>query len=435
MNLSRIYQLFTSLDMKYSTDSRNIVSGGLFFALKGDNFNGNEFADEAIDKGAEFAVVDEVLDYKYPGKVVKVSNVLWTFQQLAATHAAHNNAQILAIGGSNGKTTTKEIMHAVLSKKYNTIATRGNLNNHIGVPMTLLEIKEDTEIAIVEMGANRIGEMAQLAKIAKPEFGLLTNIGKEHLEGFGGIDGVIQGEGELYDYLYENKGYTFVNLDDEHLEEMSKRFKRKSTYGIISTEANVKGMPIQFVPNISANINFYGEEIIHVKSSLSGTYNLSNILAAAAIGDFFEVPVNDIKDAIESYESSNNRSQLINTATNTVYCDAYNANPTSMEMAVENFGAFSETNKIVMLGDMFELGEFAESEHKSVLDLLSSQRLEAVYLAGEEFFKHKDKFPDFNFFEDRSGLHEHLSGEKLNEKIILIKGSRGMQMEQLLDVL
>lgn len=435
MNVKKIFDIFVEHSSLYSTDSRNIEEGGLFFALKGDNFNGNLFADEAIEKGAAFAVVDEIHDFKYPGQIIKVTDVLWVFGQIAMEHRLSHNVEVVAIAGSNGKTTTKELAVEILSRKYNVLATEGNFNNEIGVPKTLLNITDETEVAVVELGANKVGDIRKLCKIVQPDVGLLTNIGKEHLEGFGSIEGVIQGEKELFDYLEENEGYCFLNMDDKYIKPMRHDLKNVLSFGYEDESAQIKGKANQFMPNIEGEITLFDEEPFEVKSSLGGTYNFSNILAAATIADYFEVSQEDIQEGVASYVSTNNRSQLIKTESNVVISDAYNANPSSMEEAIRNFATLPEAEKILMLGDMGELGDYAEVEHKELLDNILSLNFSKVYLAGSEFSKHKENFSTFNFASSTKELIDLINKEKPKGAHILLKGSRFMEMDQLTEVL
>ena len=343
-----------------STDTRNIPEGAIFFALKGPSFNANEFALEALDKGAAFAVIDEET-YQKDDRMVLVEDVLQTLQELAQYHRQQLKIPVIGLTGSNGKTTTKELIREVLSQKYKVLATEGNLNNHIGVPLTLLSIDPEIEIAIIEMGANHIGEIARLSEIAQPTHGLITNIGKAHIEGFGGFEGVIRGKSELYHYLIQRGGEVFVNSQDEVLSNMAKRFDKPYFYpapGDYLTCTLVDADPFVTYENESGTL---------VKTQLIGTYNFSNIAAAICLGKFFDIPEKEADAAIARYVPTNNRSQIIRKGTNTIILDAYNANPDSMEAALENLKAMKAEDKVVILGDMFELGEESEAEHRRIV--------------------------------------------------------------------
>ncbi|TAI49737.1 UDP-N-acetylmuramoyl-tripeptide--D-alanyl-D-alanine ligase [Flagellimonas allohymeniacidonis] len=424
MNLEQLHQLFLE-HPTVSTDTRKITPDCLFFALKGPNFNGNEFASEALKKGAAYAVVDEK-KYKTSKQHILVEDVLESLQKLSTFHRNYCNAKIIALTGSNGKTTTKELIYAVLSKKYNTIATQGNLNNHIGVPLTLLSIKEDTEIAVVEMGANHQKEIAFLSSIAQPDFGYITNFGKAHLEGFGGVEGVIKGKSELYDHLMAHDEHIFMNADDPIQLQKLESYVKKIGY---STEKH-EYYTIKFLgakPFVS--LEFEGTR---ANTQLVGDYNFSNCCVAVLIGKYFNVPVEDLKTALESYVPDNNRSQIIDKNGIKVVLDAYNANPTSMRAAVENFKNMEWPSPILVLGDMFELGESAAMEHQSIADLLASKGFERVFLVGENFYGTQSGFMRFKTFDD---FKIYLESNPITTGNILIKGSRGMALERTLDLL
>lgn len=424
MTLEQLYALFKE-HPTICTDTRKITENCLFFALKGPNFNGNEFAKDALEKGAAYAIIDDEA-HKSSDRHVLCDNVLETLQQLATHHRNQCKAKVISLTGSNGKTTTKELIHAVISKKYRAIATQGNLNNHIGVPLTLLSIKEDTEMAIVEMGANHVGEIALLSKIAQPDFGYITNFGKAHLEGFGGVEGVIRGKSELYDYLTSHDGHVFFNADDaiqlKKLESYIKKIgfstEKHQFYNISFIEAN---------PFVVLEV-----EGARMETRLIGKYNFPNCCAAILMGKYFNVPLHDIKTAIESYQPQNNRSQIMSKNGFTIVLDAYNANPTSMKAALENFSLMEAKHKTLIIGDMFELGKTAEEEHQAIADLAQELKFDNVFLVGENFFKTGTLFKKFKTFGD---LKEALTQNPIEKGAILIKGSRGMALERVLDVL
>ncbi|WP_158838673.1 UDP-N-acetylmuramoyl-tripeptide--D-alanyl-D-alanine ligase [Polaribacter sp. L3A8] len=415
MEIKEIYNLY-SKHFLVDTDTRNIRKNTLFFALKGDNFNGNLFAEEAIKQGALYAIVDEEL-YKNNTNIIFVDDVLATLQQLANYHRKVLNIPIIGLTGSNGKTTTKELINTVLLKAYKTTATKGNLNNHIGVPLTLLSMTPKTEIGIVEMGANHKKEIAFLCTICEPDFGYITNFGKAHLEGFGGIEGVIEGKSELYAYLEKNNKSAFINPDDVIQVEKSKKLK---TIPFIN---NLEYLEVNPFVKLSLNTN-------KIQSNLIGQYNYTNIAAACTIGHYFKVSDKKIKEAIEGYIPDNNRSQIIQKTENKIILDAYNANPTSMKAALENFETIKEANKTVILGDMFELGKTSLEEHQRIVNTVEKLHFDNCFFVGEIFYQTKTKNKQFKTFED---LLAHLKNNPLNLQSILIKGSRGMRLERLLD--
>ena len=410
------------------TDTRNIMQGSMFFALKGANFNANEFAKEAISKGAKYAVIDEELHYSEGCILVK--DVLTTLQQLANHHRKQFTIPVIGITGSNGKTTTKELMATVLSKKYKTHFTQGNLNNHIGVPLTLLALKKEHEIAIIEMGANHQGEIATLSNIAEPGYGIITNIGKAHLEGFGGPEGVIKAKSELYHFIKAHKGKLFVNADDELLMRLSHGIDRIS-YGT-TPDADCEGITEK--ESFLAKAIFIDDGIkVEVQSKLAGRYNFYNMLAAACVGFNFGLTISQIKEAIEGYIPSNNRSQVVKKENNTIWVDAYNANPSSMKSAIETFTELPENNKVLILGDMFELGDDSHKEHQSLVELIENKKCwSAVYLVGKEFGKTTSSA---QLFESTEAFTEWLNKNPLKDRTILLKGSRGMAMERVLEKL
>jgi UDP-N-acetylmuramoyl-tripeptide--D-alanyl-D-alanine ligase len=419
MNIAQLYQLYSQTYL-VDTDTRKIRKGSMFFALKGENFNANEFAEQALKSGANYVVIDEE-KYKTNANAILVENVLETLQKLANFHRKQLDIPIISLTGSNGKTTTKELINAVLSKKYMTKATAGNLNNHIGVPLTLLSITPKTEIGIVEMGANHLKEIAFLCTIAEPNYGLITNFGKAHLEGFGDLEGVIKAKSELYDFLRLNNRTVFINTDDA--------LQIKQSAGINSIEFSNQN--IKFVEaNPFVKVQFKSTRI---ESNLIGKYNYNNIAVAVAVGDYFGISETDIKTAIENYIPANNRSQLIQKETNKIILDAYNANPTSMQAALENFAQLKDENKVVFLGDMFELGNDSKAEHEKIADLVASYHFSKVFLIGKAFSATSAK----NAFvsESYESFKNSTNYSNINNATILIKGSRGMALERLLDLL
>ncbi|MEP3207566.1 MAG: UDP-N-acetylmuramoyl-tripeptide--D-alanyl-D-alanine ligase [Maribacter sp.] len=425
MKITELHSIFLKFP-KVCTDTRKITNDCIFFALKGDNFNGNKFASDALQKGAKYAVIDEKR-YAESDAYLLVEDVLKSLQELASYHRNYVTAKVIALTGSNGKTTTKELINKVLSKKYKTIATVGNLNNHIGVPLTLLSIRPDTEIAIVEMGANHQKEIEFLCTIAQPDFGYITNFGKAHLEGFGSEAGIIKGKSELYDYLLSNERSVFLNADDLI------QFEKLSSY--------IKKFGFSTAKHQFYNIEFLGAdpfvrikvEDLDINSQLIGSYNFTNCAVAILIGKYFNVSLQDVKSAIESYAPKNNRSQLLEKNGHRIILDAYNANPTSMQAALENFRSMQGQNKIAFLGDMFELGDTAFKEHQDISDLAIQLDFSDVYLIGENFKKAHTSAKTFKSFEE---VAEYLKKHPLaNKSNVLIKGSRGMALERLLDIL
>lgn len=438
MHISELYGLFRK-SSGISTDTRSIRPGNIFFALKGDHFNGNLFAQKALDTGAAYVVVDEV-HFPAQGKIILVQDVLKMLQQLAKHHREQLPVKIIAIAGSNGKTTTKELISRVLETTFSTFSTPGNLNNHIGVPLSVLSIKEEAEFAVIEMGANHSGETKLLSEIAEPDFGLITNNGKDHLEGYGNIEGVRKGNGELYDFLRKEnprlpkrQGTAFVCADQDDLMKMSEGIKRV-TYGQ-NKNADCTGTITALFPFLqlqALNLN--------LQTQLIGKYNFENVMAAVCAGKYFGVPDEKIKQAIESYSPSNNRSQIVKRGTNTFILDAYNANPSSVNAALENFFALPAENKIVILGDMAELGAASEEEHREVLKKMENARLpdgegnwKMVILIGEEFAKVLgDHDASFLHFKDVDQLKEWFSKQSFENYFFLLKASRVIGLEKLL---
>ena len=424
MELEQLHQLFLK-HPNVSTDTRKIEKDCIFFALKGPNFNGNAFAKEALDKGAAYVVIDEE-EFQSGDTTILVDNVLEALQKLGTDHRNHCKAKVISLTGSNGKTTTKELINAVLSKKYKTIATEGNLNNHIGVPLTLLTITKATEIAIVEMGANHQKEIELLSNISQPDFGYITNFGKAHLEGFGGVEGVIKGKSELYDYLIANDGHIFMNADDPIQKEKLSPYVRK--FGFSTKDHQF--YTITFMgANPFVEIQFEGTT---VKTQLTGAYNFPNCAIAILIGKYFNIAPKAIKEALESYLPENNRSQNLEKKGHKIVLDAYNANPTSMQASLESFSKVDGNLKFVFLGDMFELGEEAEMEHQNIANLALDLGFDQVCLVGENFAKTKTEAQQFSSFQE---LKEQFDFTSLPKGNILIKGSRGMAMERILDLL
>ena len=432
MSIEQLYTIYKQYP-SVQTDTRKLQPGDIYFALKGENFNGNRFVQKAIEAGAAYAVIDEE-QYAVFGKTILVENVLITLQQLANYHRQQFNnlpgdrqIPFIAITGSNGKTTTKELIHAVLTTVYKTYTTEGNLNNHIGIPLTLLKIKEDAEIAVIEMGANHQKEIEGYCVYTQPTHGIITNCGKAHLEGFGGAEGVKKGKGELYAYLRMNNGAAFVMWDYDYLQEMSIGISSILKYG--TANADLEGIILKSEPFLEVEI-IKGFDKYIISSQLVGDYNLSNVLAAIAIGKYFNVPATKIKEAIENYSPSNSRSQLIEKGTNKIILDAYNANPSSMKLAIENFSRLPAENKVLMLGAMAELGEESIAEHISIIDLIKQNNWKAVVLVGGDFLQIQHPYYSFtNAMEAKTWLQaQHFENTHL-----LIKGSRSMKMELVLE--
>ena len=425
MNIPSLYELYLR-NPSVQTDTRKLQPGDLFFALKGDNFNGNKFAQQAIDAGAALAVIDEAA-YAIEGKTLLVDDVLTALQELAKYHRQQFSIPFIAITGSNGKTTTKELVHAVLSRKYKTATTEGNLNNHIGIPLTILKIKADAELAVIEMGANHQGEIAGYCTYALPDYGIITNCGKAHLEGFGGVEGVRKGKGELYDWLREHDGTAFVMWDYDYLRDMSQGLSNIITYG--TTDASIEGHTIKSEPFLEVSItNGASTGIIH--SQLVGDYNLPNILLAVTIGKHFGVPDDDIRNAIEAYQPSNSRSQLIKVGSNQIILDAYNANPSSMKLAIENFARLAAPHKVLMLGAMAELGAESLAEHRLIIELIGKFKWKEVVLVGGDFLKLQH--PWISFASSSEAKQWYLD-QQFEETHLLVKGSRSMKMEKILE--
>lgn len=424
MDIAKIHRLFLNCK-SVSIDTRKIQSNSLFVAIKGDRFDANTFAAEALEKGASYVIIDNE-SYYIDERTILVKDSLSTLQELAKFHRRYLNLPIIALTGSNGKTTTKELIQVVLAKKYRTKATVGNLNNHIGVPLTLLSFNKETEIGIVEMGANHKKEIEFLCEIAKPDYGYITNFGKAHLEGFGGVAGVIEGKSEMYKYLSQSDKLAFVNLEDPIQVERTNDLKTFS-FGVNRNNADVCITSIKANPFVVIS---YSDVVI--SSHLIGLYNANNLNAAISIGKFFEVDDLSIKAALEGYVPENNRSQMLTKGTNQIILDAYNANPSSMAVAIENFLQLDNPSKIIILGDMFELGAESKKEHHEIVDLLLEEKEVQCYFVGEAFYLSKTDNPQFKFYESFDSFSAGLQDIKIENNIILIKGSRGMALERTL---
>lgn len=416
--MESLYQIYLQ-HPRICTDTRNIIQGSLFFCLKGENFDGNRFALDALDKGAAY-VVTENREYADNPCCVVVDDSLKALQQLASEHRAHLKVPVIGITGTNGKTTTKELTAAVLKKKYKVAFTQGNLNNHIGVPLTLLSVTTDDEIVIVEMGANHPGEIAFLADIARPEYGLITNIGTAHIEGFGSRENIIATKKALYDEVMRHHGHLFVNADDPLLTNLVASYDNWSTYGV-DAPANVKGAVLEMTPYLTINLLNR-----RVETHLTGMYNLTNMLAAAAVGRYFGVPDDDIAAAIAEYEPSNHRSQVIRRNDLTIIADYYNANPSSMYAALHNLAMIDGAHKMAILGDMLELGEVSEEEHHRMIGTAAGLGIDALYV-GEEFCRQLEG--EGNGFHSVAELNAYLKENPIQDAVVLIKGSRGIHLE------
>jgi UDP-N-acetylmuramoyl-tripeptide--D-alanyl-D-alanine ligase len=430
MSIKELYEVFQK-HPKISTDSRQIEEDCLYFALKGEKFNGNEFASEALKKGAAFSIIDEKF-YQFDERCLLVKDVLNSLQELSRHHRERLGIPILAITGTNGKTTTKELVAAVLSKKFDLAYTKGNLNNHIGVPITLLSMNSSTEFGIIEMGANHPGEIERLCQIALPDFGLITNVGYAHLEGFGSFEGVKKEKAELYNFIEKKVGKVFINSSNPELIDMAGGVSgiyyktREGTEGL-------EGELLESSPFMAFRVKFK-KGWLYIKTHLIGDYNLENALAAVCIGNYFGVDPLEIKNAVESYRPANNRSQYMTTERNRLILDAYNANPTSIKAALKSFSKSEAPKKAVILGDMWELGESSADEHQKIVDIVASMGFSLVLLSGEQFSK--CRYPDsFFVFENNSLLSEYLEESRPSGYLFLIKGSRGMKLENVTDKL
>jgi len=424
MNIEDIYQIYKRFP-SIQTDTRKLAKGDLFFALKGANFNGNAFARQALESGAAYVIVDEMMPFENE-RIIQVKDVLQTLQQLAKYHRNQFEIPFIAITGSNGKTTTKELLHEVLFSVFITYTTQGNLNNHIGIPLTILKVKQDAQMAVIEMGANHLQEIAGYCEYTQPTHGLITNIGKAHLEGFGSVENVKKGKGELFEYLNLHNGTAFVNTDDETVLALSSQMKNIIYYG--SKSENAKGSILKNDPFIEVQVE--GEKLMKIQTNLVGAYNLPNVLAAVCIGRYFKIDDEKIKKAIENYSPSNSRSQLIQQNSNSIILDAYNANPGSMKAAIENFAAIKGNKKILLLGSMMELGTESEKEHAAIISLINNYKWYAVVLVGQHFIQIKN---NYIYFDKAEEARDWLKKENIENAQILIKGSRSMQMEKVLE--
>ena len=425
MSIEELYSIYLE-HPSIETDTRKIKEGDIFFALKGPNFNGNNYVEEAFKRGAFYCVCDEMSAIT-TGRILYVENVLITLQQLAKHHRQQFSIPFIGITGSNGKTTTKELVHEVLSTTYKCYTTKGNLNNHIGIPITILSVKKDAEIAVIEMGANHLKEIEGYCLYTMPTHALITNCGKAHLEGFGSEEGVQKGKGELFEYILKTNGTVFLNSDYDYLLAMSADIKNKITYG--SVDATYVGRAKDGEHLLEVEI-IKGAGINIIKTQLAGNYNLPNVMAAVCIGKYFGVPDDKIKNALEAYVPTNSRSQIIKKETNTILLDAYNANPSSMKVAIENFALMDGENKIVILGGMMELGNESMNEHAAIIDLLSKYKWMQVVVAGKDFINLPSSILHFN---DATEIAGWFKKQQFKNATILIKGSRSMAMEKVLE--
>jgi UDP-N-acetylmuramoyl-tripeptide--D-alanyl-D-alanine ligase len=426
MEIANLYELFLAHPI-VCTDTRKIEPNCLFFALKGPNFNANTFATEALAKGAAYCIIDEI-EFATSAPCILVDDVLKTLQALANYHRKQLDIPVIAIVGSNGKTTTKELITAVLSTTFITLATPGNFNNHIGLPLTLLQLKSHHQMAVIEMGANHVGENAELCEIAEPNLGIVTNNGMDHLEGFGDMEGVAKSNSELYYYLFKNNGIAFVNAHDEWLMRMSTRLTKRITFAANTNyrkmEANYEGVAHQLQPQINFTI-----AQLSATSVLSGDYNFDNIMAAIAIGNHLGVSIENALKGVANYAPTNNRSQWIQKVHNLIFMDAYNANPSSMEVALRNFTNMDNPAKLVIMGDMFEMGDYAKAEHQRMVDLCAELNFTQVILVGNDFCN--TQHGSYNSFKTTAEAAEFIKQQNYQHQLVFIKGSRGMKLETL----
>lgn len=427
MTTEQLYELFLQ-HPSVETDTRKLKKGDLFFALSGPNFNGNDFAMKAIEAGAAYAIVDEEIPNSN-GRIIKVENVLNSLQLLAKHHREQFDIPFIAITGSNGKTTTKELVSTVLAAHYKTYTTQGNLNNHIGIPLTLLRVGTDAEIAVIEMGANHQKEIEGYCKYVEPTHGIITNCGKAHLEGFGGIEGVKKGKGELFDYLRANGGTAFIFNDYNYLQQMSQGIEHIIAYGTKAAKVTGTAVPSDTFLKVQLTDGSFPAII---ETQLVGDYNLPNVLCAVAVGRFFDVPVEKIVRGIESYAPGNSRSQMLVKGSNHIILDAYNANPSSMKVAIENIAKINAGKKVLMLGAMMELGDESREEHQNVVDIIQHYSWDEVVLVGGDFGNIQHPFI---YFATSSQAAEWVKQQQFKETYLLVKGSRSIQMEKIAEVL
>lgn len=427
MQTEKLYEKFLETG-KISTDTRQIAEGSIFFALRGDKFNANEFAQQALEKGARYVVIDDSAYAKDP-RCILVEDSLKALQELANYHRTQLTIPVIGLTGSNGKTTSKELLNAVLSKKFKTFATKGNLNNHIGVPLSLLSIDKSVELAVIEMGANHLGEIALLCSIANPTHGFITNIGKAHIGTFGGFENIIRGKSELYQHLIVNNGTVFINSQNAILANMAKRFKNPYFYPATGDYLHVKLL------DADPFIRFETENGEIVQTQLIGAYNFENIAAALCIGKFFGVEPGAANNAIAEYVPGNMRSQILKKGTNTIILDAYNANPSSMEAAINNLANMKASRKVAILGDMFELEEEAEKEHRKIGELLNTKKFDQVYFCGNLMKAAKNVYAAGQLFEKKEFLIAELKKHPIKDSTILVKASRGIGLESIVEYL
>lgn len=435
-SISELYQLFLQNPV-VCTDTRNIIPGSIFFALKGENFNANSFAAEAVEKGCVYAVIDEepsvANEVTKSEKFILVNDVLKALQDLATHHRKQLKTPVIGITGSNGKTTTKELIYSVLKEKFKCFATKGNLNNHIGVPLSLLSLKKEHEIAVIEMGASKPGDIEELCNIAFPDYGMITNIGRAHLEGMGGVEGVLKTKTELFKHIKSHGKLLFVNADDELLMKHAREFEH-FTFGK-NGDADVIGKlesgDAELVVKWKTKSNMVETS---VASHLPGSYNFPNIMAAICIGSYFGLTKVQINKGIDNYIPTNNRSQLVKSGSNTILMDAYNANPSSVEAALDNFSKINAEKKITILGEMLELGETSLKEHLNIIKLVEKMELTQTYFVGNNYHLLREKFPEHSYFKNVNELMEFLKIHLIHDSFILIKGSRGNKLEKLSEV-
>ena len=425
MDIQNLYSLFQS-SSGVSIDSRSIKKNQIFFSIKGENFDGNSFALDAIGKGAKFSIVDDPELRNKNDKIIFVENSLKELQNLSKYNRSKSDVKVIGLTGSNGKTTTKNLICSVLSQKYNTLCTLGNLNNHIGVPLTLLNIKPETEVAVIEMGANHIGEIRNLCQICMPDIGLITNFGSAHLEGFGNLEGVIKGKTELYEYLIKNYGHIIINNDDQ----IQKKECKTDLYSSFGMD---KASDFVFEYTKEDNKLVLINNDYKYSCNIYGDYNFQNIASAISVGIYLDLDSDQIQNGLSKFQTEENRSEVFEYHGNKIYLDAYNANPTSMIAAIDNFNQEIQDNKIMILGDMLELGDFSRAEHAKIIDYLSKMNVEAVYLVGQIFSSINISESKFKKFGDTEELIKSLDLTKVNNKNILIKGSRSIGLEKLIN--